>query len=216
MPDESTLDQPQPAPEEAPENLADSDDPEVLKGRAKVLEAEAKVAKARTPLLDKIILRGLIPIALAIVGPWALWKFDKAQSEQTRQGEVITQLQDLLKAEQDREATRRERSAAWRERMSRIEEERAAELASMSSMVIRLDNLLKLALVRMAVAEAIGQQPRGPAGVLPMSPTRDRVVQDAAAQIQLPGMDQEEFERLAGEQYDRIMEQRQVQEQRDR
>jgi hypothetical protein len=150
------------------------------------------------------VLRGLIPIALAIVGPWALWKFDKAQVEQQRQGTIIVQLQDLL-----------EKS---REEGTRHQEQRAVELASMSNMVIRLDNLLKLALVRMAVSEAIGQQPRGPSGVLPMQPmppARNQVVQDAAQQIQLPGVDQEEFERLAGEQYDRIMEQRQVQQQRE-
>jgi hypothetical protein len=208
MPEELTPNQPSSEPDEAleesSENLADSDDPEVLKARAKVLAAEAKLQKAKQPLFDKIVLRGLIPIALAIVGPWALWKFDKAQVEQQRQGTIIVQLQDLL-----------EKS---REEGTRHQEQRAVELASMSNMVIRLDNLLKLALVRMAVSEAIGQQPRGPSGVLPMQPmppARNQVVQDAAQQIQLPGVDQEEFERLAGEQYDRIMEQRQVQQQRE-
>lgn len=206
MPEETTPHQPSPEPAEAPEesseNLADSDDPEVLKARAEVLKAEAKVAKARTPLLDKIILRGLIPIALAIVGPWALWKFDKAQTEQARQGEVIVQLQDLLKSS--------------REESERHQEQRAAELASMTHMVIRLDNVLKLALIRMAVSQAVGQEVRGPAGVGPrIGPSRTEVVRDVAEQIQLPDVDPQEFERIAGEQYDRIMEQRQVQEQRE-
>jgi hypothetical protein len=202
MSEELTPKEPDFAPAAAPlpdvENLADSDDPEVLEARAKLLEAQAKLTKASVPLLDKLILRGIIPIALAIVGPWALWKFDKAQTEQVRQGAVIVELQELLEDAKSEAAARQARSALWRTRMGEIEEEKATELAAMSAMVCRLDDMLKLSLVQTAVNTTVGDTST------PSS--RGDVIRDV--QTQLPSLKEDEVQRLAGQQYDRIMEQR--------
>ena len=201
MANESTPKQPETDADESlleiAENLADSDDPEVLKARAKVLEANVKLAKANIPLFEKIVLRGVIPIALTIITPWALWTFSEARSEQKAQGETITQLQTLL-------TTAQEEDVARRERMDRVEEGRAVELASMTAMVVRLDNLLKLVLVRSAVSR------RMPSSVEPPIHrvfTRVDVIRDV--QQQLPDLDEAEVGRLAGQQFDKIMEQRQ-------
>ena len=214
MADESTPNTPEPEVGDAPENLAESDDPEVLAARAKVLEAQAKLAKANIPLFEKIVLRGVIPIALAIITPWALWTFSESQAEQKKQGETITRLEGLLNSAQEEAEARRERSAAWRERMNKIEEERAAELASMSAMVVRLDNLLKLLLVRDAVSRRVRPEPTTTRpGVEPdpiqRLPERADVIRDV--QRQLPDLDEEDVRRIAGEQFDRLLEQQQEQ-----
>ncbi|KKL25599.1 hypothetical protein LCGC14_2403680 [marine sediment metagenome] len=180
------------------ENLADSDDPKLIAARAKLLEAQANLAKASRPLFDKIVLRGIIPIALLIVGPWALWKFDDAQTEQKKQGEVIVKLEKLLSDAKDETKARQARSIKWRVRMGELEEERAAELAAMSFMVNRLDNTMKMALVHMTVAQLLSsEEERG----------RKEVMSDVAAQIRLPE-GTEEVKRLAGQAYDRMMRQR--------
>jgi len=204
MSEDVTHEEPEAAPSSVIENLADSDDPDVISARAKLLEAQAKLTKASTPLLDKLILRGVIPIALAIVGPWALWKFDAAQTEQARQGTMIVELQELLEDAKDAAAARQERSAAWRTRMGEIEEQKAQELAAMTAMVIRLDDMLKLSLVQRAV--------EGTVGTVPTLPNREDVLRNVRGQ--LPQLEGDEVERLAGQQYDRLMEQRQEQEQR--
>lgn len=207
MSDETTPNHPESAPEESPlevaENLADSDDPEVLRARTELLKAQTSLTKASIPLFEKIVLRGVIPIALAVIGPWALWKFDKAEVEQKRQGEIIVQLQGLLKDAQKESEARKQRSTAWRERMSKIEEERAAELAAMTAMVVRLDGLLKLVLVRDAVSRSLAP---GANGGIADKPTRADVIRDAKKQ--LPDLAEDDVQRLAGEQFDRIMEQR--------
>jgi len=215
MSDESTHDEPilaaaSPALPDV-ENLADSDDANVILARAKLLEAQAKLTKASTPLLDKIIIRGLLPIALAIVGPWALWKFDASQTEQKKQGEVIVELQGILKSEREDAAARQTRSAAWRARMKIIEEEKAVELAAMTNMVCRLDDMLKTALVQMAVSRSFGPALRGPGGIAPSLPSRDAVVRNAMRQIQVPGLEEDEVKRIAEQQYDRLAEQQQEQ-----
>ena len=188
------------------ENLADSNDPDVIAARAKLLEAQAKLAKATTPLLDKIVLRGLLPIALAVVGPWALWQFDAARTEQTKQGEVIVELQTLLGDAKEEAQLRQERSAAWQERMGQIEGEKAAELTALATIVSRLDDMMKVALIQNAVNRVL-EEPRGPSG-MGAFPTRDSVIRDTAAQIQLPGIEEAEISRIAGQQYDRAIEQR--------
>lgn len=198
------------------ENLADSDDPDVITARAKLLEAQAKLAKATIPLFDKIVLRGLLPIALAIVGPWALWKFDKATTEQEKQGVTITQLEELLESATKEAAERKKRNVEWRDRMKTLEDSRAVELTAMSHMVCRLDDTLKLALVQMAVTSVIAEGEKSEVrGTSPTSPTprvaftRKQAIQNVAEQIQLPGVEKAEVERLAARQYDRVMEQRQ-------
>lgn len=211
MTDESTPKQPESDAEESPlevaEKLADSDDPEVLEARTELLKAQTKLTKASIPLFEKIVLRGVIPIALAIITPWALWTFDAAQTEQKKQGETITQLEELLQ-------TAQEEAAARRERMARVEEERAAELASMSAMVVRLDNLLKLILVRDAVSRQIREvrdKPRPGVEPDPIAPLRARADVIRDVQRQLPDLDEEDVRRLAGQQFDRIQEQQQEQ-----
>jgi hypothetical protein len=138
MSEESTPQQPSFAqsPADMPdiENLADSDDAAVIEARAKLLKASASLRKASVPLLDRVILRGLLPLALAIVGPWAIWNFD---SEQSKQGEVIVKMEKLLK---DEKTTRQAREK---------------ELHAMSDMVCRLDDTLKAAMVQMAVAQSL-------------------------------------------------------------
>jgi len=209
MPDESThesIQQPS-ASASLPdvENLAGSEDAELVEARAKLLEAQAKLTKASTPLFDKIVIRGLLPIALAIVGPWALWKFDASQVEQKKQGEVMVELQAILKAEREDAAARQTRSIAWRARMKALEEEKATEILAMSHMVCRLDDMLKVALVQAAVSRVIGLDP---SGTSPSPLSREIVVRDAREQVQLPGLETSEIDRIAGQQYDRMMEQR--------
>lgn len=187
------------------EKLADSEDSDVIEARAKLLSAGASLVKAQTPLLDKLILRGVIPIALAIVGPWALYKFDRSMTEQAKQGETIVALQKLLKEEQKAQAARQARSAVWRGRMKKIEEERAAELTAMSSMVRRLDDTLKTALVQMAVARLISQPTETPRNTPQPVLSRRDVQRNISEQVQLPAADKKEVERLAGEAYDRIL-----------
>ena len=212
MPEEYSQNSPEfaaesPTPAEA-EKLTDSDNPDVILAQARLLEAKAVLAKASTPLLDKVILRGLLPIALAIVGPWALLKFDASQVEQEKQGKVIVELQDLLKEERKDAEDRQVRSAAWQARMKTIEEEKAAELTAMSTMVVRLDDMLKTALVQMAVSRALGPIPRGPNGAPTVLPSREVVVQETMEQINLPGLEDADLKRMAEQQYDRIAEQR--------
>jgi len=190
---------------------SEAEDPSVILAHASLVEAQAKLAKASTPLLDKLILRGIIPIALAVVGPWALWKFDKAQTEQEKQGETITALQDLLKTSQEDQADRQARSVVWQARMKVLEEEKAVELIAMTSMVSRLDDMLKTALVQMALARVMGPTAGAPMGTQPLpvaAPNRASILADVAAQVQLPGLAPEEVERIAGQQYDRLHERR--------
>jgi hypothetical protein len=218
MPDNSTPDQPhQPAATPVPpdvEKLAESDDAALVSARAELLEAQAALVKANSSPWDKLMIRFVLPIALAIVGPWAAYTFSvEAQEAKAKAEEGIKEvgeLQTLLKQQ-------KENADRQRERFREIEEEKAAELTAMSNMVTRLDNTLKLALVQMAVAQMLAKAPSTPKtmpGVNPVPlapreiPDRETVIRDVAAQVQLPGLDEDEVERLAGQQYDRIMEQR--------
>jgi len=208
MPDDLAPDTPElPSAAAMPdiEKLADSEDSDVIEARAKLLKAQAALAKAQTPLLDKVILRGLIPIALAIAGPWAIYKFDKAQNEQVQ---TTTELKGLLEAAKDDEAARQTRSVVWRERMKEIEDERTAELTAMSAMVCRLDDTMKMAMVQAAVARLVNLPTQVTQTSPQIPPSRNEVQQDISAQIQLPGTPNEEVDRLAGQAYDRIMEHR--------
>ena len=229
----------QPADAAAPtdvENLADSEDAAVLSARAQLLTAQAALTKASTPLWDKIIIRGILPLALAVVGPWALLKFDASQVEQVKQGKELTELRDtttdlkaLLKAAKEEAAARQKRSVEWKERMKQIDDAKAVELTAMVSMVGRLDDMLKVALIQQAVARLVAtvepdaEKPSDPkfrpeptpeptpssdpVPLLPR-PVRDRVLEDVAEQVQLPGLSPDEVKRIAGEQYDRLMRQK--------
>jgi len=192
-------------------NLADSDDADVIEARAKLLEAQATLITASTPLWDKIVLRGVLPLALAVVGPWALWRFDASQVEQKKQGETIAALSTLLGAAKEEAAARKQRSNDWRNRMKKIEEAKAIELASMSAMVIRLDSTLKTALIQMTVARIMNKPtpPRmGPNARSINLPSRGEVIRNATEQLKLPGLDDAEVKNIAGEQYDRLMKNR--------
>jgi hypothetical protein len=186
------------------ENLADSEDAELVEARAKLLEAQAELTRASVPLFDKLVIRGVLPIAIAIVGPWALWKFDASQVEQKKQGQTITALQKLLEAEREDAKARQARSIVWRARMKVLEEEKAIELVAMSTMVCRLDDMLKVALIQAAVSRVIGLEVADPGGTAPSMPTREVVVRDAREQVQVPGLDPLEIDRIAGQQYDRM------------
>jgi len=145
------------------------------------------------------------------VGPWALWKFDASQAEQKKQGETIVALQSLLNGAQEEATARKKRSNDWRIRMKQIEEEKAAELASMSAMVIRLDSTLKTALIQMTVARIMHEpEPRrmGPNARSIKRPDRGEVIRDATEQLKIPGMDDAEVTRIASDQYDRLMKNR--------
>jgi len=193
------------------ENLADSNDAKVIEARAHFLKAQATLAKANQPLFDKIVLRGLIPVVLALVTPWALWTFSEAKEEQTKQGAVITKLEKLLFDAKVRDSNQQEQSAQWRARMGEIEAARAAELKSMADMVNRLDSTMKTALVYMAVARLLAENPQSSLPsfqprILPATPSRQEVMSNVAAQIQIPGTKPDEIKDLAGEAYDRLME----------
>jgi hypothetical protein len=210
MSDELPLEQPASPGLPDVENLADSEDADVIMARAKLLEAQAALVKASTPLLDKIIIRGLLPLALAVVGPWALWKFDKSQVEQKKQGETIVALQSLLGDAKGEAAARQKRSSAWRVRMKQIEEEKAVELASMSAMVIRLDSTLKTALIQMTVSRIMSEPTTrsGPNARSINLPVRGEVIRDATEQLKIPGLDDAEIKKIASDQYDRLMKNR--------
>jgi hypothetical protein len=176
------------------EILADSDDADVIAARAQLLEAQAKLTKASNHWLDRLMLRFVLPIALAVVGPWAAYTFSvDAQEAKEKASEVqdtVVELEELLH-QQKKEF--KARSALFRE----IEEQKAAELAAMSKMVTRLDETLKTALVQMAVSRLVSD--RGDI-------TERDVVRDVSAQVQLPGLEEADLKRLATQQYERMME----------
>jgi len=171
-----------------------SDSAEVLEAKAKLTHARVEWIKAKAPLYDKIILRGVIPLVLTIAGPWAGYVF---KSEQAKQSETITALQQLLENAKKEAADRQTR-------MNKLEEEKAAELSAMSAMVIRLGHLLNAALVQQRVSDSI----KGGA-------SKAETVRAVTEQMRGLGsvVDPETIEDLAGEQYDSIMEQ--IQEQRE-
>jgi hypothetical protein len=228
-------------PDDAPVHDSDTPDPklsesdaelvlakaELQKAEAATLAAEAKLEKAKAPLLDKLILRGLIPLALAIVGPWAVWTFSanaqKANEKADKVQETVVELQELL-SEAQAEAARR------RERFEAIERQKASELAAMGAMVTRLDDTLKAALVQMEVArlmreEEEGFASRGAGGIMPLAPmgeppfelpmVREKIADNVAAQMAMPGFEPDQVKARAMEAYDRIVEQRQDQVQQE-
>ena len=189
------------------ENLADSEDPELIEARAKLLEAQAKLTKASTPLFDKIVIRGVLPIALALVGPWAAQTYEKSQIEQAKQGETFTALEKLLEEQ-------RESAKGRRARFQQIEEAKAVELAAMAAMVTRLDETLKYSLIQMAVAQAlakvepVGETPSMEPDLMPGAkpvPSREGVTRGVAEQIRLPGVTDVEIRRIASESYDKVL-----------
>lgn len=165
--------------------IASSDDPALISAWAELLGANAKLSKAQQPLFDKIVLRGLIPIALAVITPWALWKFDKAEDAAKEARSEVMQ-----KAKEDRKA-RREAMVRWRERMKTLEAQRAAEVRAMTTLVERLDSTLKLSLIQMAVMRAARQQEVEWRGSTkrgqPLRLDHDRLRRDVMRQIRFPG-----------------------------
>lgn len=183
MPEESTPD--------TPEELSES--AELILAKAKLKEAEAALETARTPFVDKLILRGVLPIALAIVGPWAALTFSE-------QGADLGELKKITEQEKSDAEERKKQSAAWRERMSRLEDERAAELQAMKNMVSRLDATLRLSLVQMAVARTLAEEGE--------EAPREEVLRRVQEQISLPEVSDEELQRLTEQSLDRMLEQK--------
>jgi hypothetical protein len=181
------------------EKLADSDDPAVISARADLLEAQAKLSKAQSSWWEKLVVRFILPIALAIVGPWAAWTFSvEAQAAREKAEEGIKEVGELRALlDQQREEMERRRVM-----FQRIEEDKAAELAAMSTIVNRLDSTLKLALIQMAVAQALAE--RGETS----PPEREAVMRQVVEQVTLPEVPEDELKRIAGQSYDRILEQR--------
>ena len=167
---------------------------EQKKAEAEVLEAQAKLHKAQQPLIDKIILRGVIPIALAVIGPWALWKFNRAEEKREEQGKVVLELRNLLDKAIEERRQRVAENTKWRERLAKIEESRAVELKSMSTMVQRLDEVVKVGVIQMAIMQAIrAQEDERAAGAgaarrheVKIDPKRLR--RDVTTQVRLPGV----------------------------
>jgi hypothetical protein len=162
-----------------------SDSAEEILAQAKLKEAEAALITAKTPLWDRVMIRGVLPIALAIVGPWAAMTFSESQIEQRKQGQHIEALEELLQ---------QARSDA---------EDRRRELMTMSNMVTRLDATLKTALIQMTVARIVKEEEEE---AKPVALTRMDVGRDVAAQVSLPGLEEEEVRQIAEQQYDRMME----------
>jgi len=228
-------------PDAAPEAAPVASDVATLKAEAGVLEARANLIKAETagakaqqPLIDRIIMRGLIPVALTVVGPWALYVFnadnEKTHAQVAEVESVVADLGDLLaQATQEREART--------EIAQRAEIARAAELHALSEMVVRLQAALRQLSVRQAVRDALrvapptvtvpffmpddphsGEQP-GAEPPPPMPTPGDdqaRVVEQAMIQLQDAALGEEEMATLreeANQAYERLQEQ--VQQQRN-
>lgn len=196
-------------------SLTDSNDPEVLEARAEVIKWRAKLAKAKQPLIDRLIMRGLIPIALAVVGPWALytWNEDtvKTQAQVAEVEGVVGELQALLAEAIEARAEREEMT-------KRNDEARAVELHALATMVSRLGETIRRLTVRTAVREAVRDGVgTAPARVVPMSMDfeRARVVEEALIQFQESGIDDQEMDELreiARHAYDQWQEQEQEEE----
>lgn len=210
--------------------LEDSAEAELLEAQADVLEAKAKLVTARQPLIDRIIMRGLIPIALAVVGPWALWTFNEDNIKTQRQvagiETVVEDLTDLLaQAVAEREARV--------DAVQRAEIARATELHSLSTMVSRLRDAMRDMAIRQAVRDLVPPatpappdtepgQPGGPAQPSTLPGPLDgadalaqmRVVDQAMQQLQDDDMEPDEVEdlrELVREAYEQRQEQVQMQ-----
>lgn len=213
-----------------------STDPEVLRAQAELVlaqarlkeaeakerDSETKADKAHTPLVDRIIMRGLIPIALLIATPLATYYFTDRAEEGIRQvqatnqeveeavaeldqlGGLVTQLDGLFKGAD--------------QRIQEMDQARAAELTALRVLVTRLDDALKLVLIQMTIAQAAeshfdelranGGAGMSKGGVLAsFRARREKVVKQAQQQIQTqwPG-DDDEIREKAEAAFDRYLE----------
>jgi len=210
----------------------------LAEAEAELIEAKTKLAKAKTPLVDKIILRGLIPIALAIVGPWALWKFDtdnqvtreavvKQGETLTKQAELTAELQQIVTSAETFRAKREREEIEWRKRMHKLEKEKSEEISELASMVTSLDRALKMALLGLAIERSIQADYARLAHLKSLEPTdrishikkdKERYVIQAMRQVQWDedsDIDQDQTRELANEVFDRYVEQEQQQMQTD-
>jgi len=142
---------------------------ELAAANAKLAEAETERAKTQLPIWDKVVLRGLIPIALAIVGPWALWYFDtkqndtkveieKQQKALEDQAAVTKKLHVLLDRAESYSKSTEARRRTWQSRMQEVETQKAAELAALAGMVKALDRALKMTLIRFAIERVASEE----------------------------------------------------------
>jgi hypothetical protein len=174
-------------------HLADSEDTKLVEARAALIKAQTALENARAPLVDKLILRGLIPIALAIIGPWALWQFQSTEEKVKQQAALVKELHDLVEKESEDQKRREARELKLQEKEQRIEEERAAEIATLSAMVIRLDSTLRVFVIQSALSRELLNNGRV---IPPAGAKRDKLVKEIAKQLSLPGVGNEEVERL--------------------
>ena len=198
--------------EAEPESDADKlrAEAELATARAALVEAKTAQTQAKMPLIDKLIMRGLLPIALAVVGPWAAYTFSvEAQAAKEKASDV----QDTAKRLEDLLETQKSEWETARKRIADVERQKAEELAAMSAMVTRLSTTLRTALIHMAVAQELRVGERGALpptlpSVTPMRPSREEAVEKVAAQMTLPDMDRGQVRALAGEAYDSITKER--------
>jgi len=195
--------------------------------RAKLSEADAKLTKAKAPLIDRLIMRGLIPVALALVGPWAIYKFS-TESQETReavvaqaqqldaQKEVVGDLKKLLNDAVSYRDTTAKTDAEWRERMRSLEERKAAEITALSAVVVRLEQALKMTMLRLAMESVINANGFGggvdhgaKSGAELLRGSRREIVEQSMRQVQWPSSDPVETRVMAEEIFEKIIQERQ-------
>lgn len=169
---------------------------DLIEAQARLRQAEAMFAQHSTSLWEKIVVRGIIPIALLIVGPMATAYFsNEVQQAKTEVREVAATaaaLGSLVKA-QETEAEQ------YRQRFQELEAQKAAELDEMSSVVTRLDKTLRASMIQLAVMQIINEQSTG--GNIP---TEQEVLRQVADQVELPGVDEREISKIAAQTFQRF------------
>lgn len=170
----------------------------MLEAQAKLKSAEALLKSNSSSLWEKIVVRGVIPIALLVAGPMATFYFSnglqEAQTEVRAVAESAEKLEDLVQAQEAEAST-------MRARFQEIEEQKAVELKAMSTVVRRLDQTLRASMVQLTVMQIITEQANESNDGMPM---RDDVLKQAAQQISIPGIDEEEVTRIADQTYNRF------------
>jgi len=215
---------------------------ELILAQAKLKEAEAKerdsetkADKAHTSLIDRIIMRGLIPIALLVATPLATYYFTDRAEEGIRQVQATNQEVEAAVAELDQLGVLVGRLdklfKGADERIQQMDQARAAELTALRVLVTRLHDALKVMAVQTAVSEAARSHyqearvftgdsgmrsgPTKAALLTSLRERREKIVQQAQQQIQAqwPGDDDEVREKTEAA-FDRYLErQEQVQHQ---
>jgi hypothetical protein len=151
---------PAPTPASGGTNLTSSD----WEALTELIEAKKDLQVAKRPFIDRLVLQGLLPLALIVVGPWATYYFanraedglaevKKANEESEKLAKVITDLEATLQGAEVK--------------IGEMDRARAAELLKMEKMVRALDDTMKNALIQMTVSRILAERDR-PEMLLPM------------------------------------------------